>query len=143
MVHIKIFSIIIKPWHSICMCHVTMDYHSDFALSIIIIYFENVHFFHSQLWLDICLNMKSLLISLNTAHSGCKPSIFMTSFTHTQKTYKTLLSIQQHSTLPPHHHMLATILFHVRLIQMASAKCLILFFAVIFIWQQNFNFVVM
>ena len=37
---------------------------------IIIIYFKNVYFFHAQLGLDVCLNMKSLHIFLNTAQGA-------------------------------------------------------------------------
>ena len=51
----------------------------------IIIYFENMNFFHTQLsklGLDVCLEMKPLQISLNTAHSGCKTTGFILSFTH-------------------------------------------------------------
>ena len=48
---------------------------TDWHIFVIIIYFENVDFF--LLWLDVCSNIKSLHISLNTAHSGCKPSSFM------------------------------------------------------------------
>ena len=40
----------------------------------IIIYFQNVYFFHAQLGLDIFPDMRPLHISLNTAHSGRKPS---------------------------------------------------------------------
>ena len=49
---------------------------------IIVIYFQNVHFFHAQLGLNVCPDMKTLHISLNTAHSGCKPSSSISSFTH-------------------------------------------------------------
>ena len=47
---------------------------------------KNIHFFHAQIEFDVCPYMKSLQahISLNTAHSGCKPSSFMSSFTHSQ-----------------------------------------------------------
>ena len=38
--------------------------------------------FHAQLGLDVPPEMKSLHISLNTAHSECKPSAFISSFTH-------------------------------------------------------------
>ena len=44
---------------------------------IIIIYFENIHFFHVQLGSDICPDMKFLPVSLNIAYSGCKTSSFM------------------------------------------------------------------
>ena len=49
---------------------------------IIVVSFENVHFFYTRLGLYVCLDMKSPHISLNTARSDCKPSIFMSSFTH-------------------------------------------------------------
>ena len=57
--------------------------HIQDVIIIIIIYFENIHFFHAHLGLDVCPQMKPLHISLNTAHSGCKPSSFMSSFTVT------------------------------------------------------------
>ena len=46
--------------------------------------FENVHFFHAaQLGLDVCPKwIKFLHISLNIAYSGCIPSSFRLSFTH-------------------------------------------------------------
>ena len=52
-----------------------------------IIYFENVCFFHAQLRLDVCLDMRPLHISLNTAHSGCKPSTSMYSSTHSLQVF--------------------------------------------------------
>ena len=45
-------------------------------------YFLNVKFFNAQLGLDVCHETKPLQISLNTAHSDCKLSSFMSSFTH-------------------------------------------------------------
>ena len=45
---------------------------------IIKIYFENVNFFQAKLGLDIC-PLKSLHTSLNTTHSECKPSTFISS----------------------------------------------------------------
>ena len=50
----------------------------------IIIYFENVHFFHAKLGLA---HIRSLHISLNTAHSGCKPSDFISSSTHSYQIF--------------------------------------------------------
>ena len=47
---------------------------------IIVIQFENINNFHTQLGSDFYPEMKSLHISMNTAHSGCKPSSFMSSF---------------------------------------------------------------
>ena len=41
-----------------------------------------IYFIHAQLGSDVCPDMKPLHISLNTAHSGCKPSTSMSSFTH-------------------------------------------------------------
>ena len=38
-------------------------------------------------WLDVCSEMKPLLISLKTVHSGCKPSSFMSSFTHSLQVF--------------------------------------------------------
>ena len=54
---------------------------------IIIIYFQNVHFFHAQLGLDIFPDMRPLHISLNTAHSGCKPNSSVSSFTHSLQVF--------------------------------------------------------
>ena len=48
---------------------------------IIIIYFQNIHFFHTQLGSDVYPDMKPLHISLNTFHSECKPSSSISSFT--------------------------------------------------------------
>ena len=60
---------------------------------IIIIYFKNVNL--STLGLDAPLEMKPLHISLNTAHSGCKPSTFISSFTHS---YQVFLPLPAHLT---------------------------------------------
>ena len=65
---------------------------------IIIIYFENVHFFHATLGLDVCPNMKPLQISLKTAHSWCKPSTFISSSTHS---YQVFLFLPLHLAPPP------------------------------------------
>ena len=50
------------------------------VITIIIIDIENINFFHAQLRLDVCPDMKPLHLSLNTAHSGCKWGSFMSSF---------------------------------------------------------------
>ena len=55
--------------------------YSSFII-IIIIYFQNVHFFHAQLGSDVFPDMRSLHISLNTTHSECKPSSSISSSTH-------------------------------------------------------------
>ena len=52
------------------------------VIIIIIIYFWNVYFFHAQLGLDIFPDMRPIHIFMNTAHSGCKPSSSISSFTH-------------------------------------------------------------
>ena len=44
--------------------------------------FKNIYFFHAQLELDIFPDMRPLHISLNTTHTGCKPSSSISSFTH-------------------------------------------------------------
>ena len=45
-------------------------FHIDIAHEVmIIIYFENIHFFHAQLGLDVSPDMNSLHVSLNTGHS--------------------------------------------------------------------------
>ena len=44
--------------------------------------FENIHLFHAQQRLDICPYIKSIHISLNTVHSGYKPSNSISSLTH-------------------------------------------------------------
>ena len=49
---------------------------------IIIIYFENIHFFCDKLGLDVCPYEVPPHTSLNTAHSECKPNTFMSSSTH-------------------------------------------------------------
>ena len=51
--------------------------------------------FHAQLGLDVPPEMKPLHISLNTAHSGCKPSTFISSFTHS---YQVFLPLPTHLT---------------------------------------------
>ena len=51
--------------------------------------------FHAQLGLDVPLETKPLHISLNTAHSGCKPSTFISSFTHS---YQVFLPLPAHLT---------------------------------------------
>ena len=48
----------------------------------IIIYFENVIFFHAQLGLDVCPEIKPLHIFLKTACSGCNPSSFISTFSY-------------------------------------------------------------
>ena len=53
----------------------------------IIIYFKKHQSFHAQLGLDVPPEMKLLHISLNTAHSGCKPSAFISSFTHSYQVF--------------------------------------------------------
>ena len=62
----------------------------------IIIYFQNAHFFPTQLGLDVCPYTRPLHISLNPAHLGCKPSPSVSSFTH----YLHVLQL-----LPPPHHI--------------------------------------
>ena len=49
------------------------------SLDLIIIYLENVHFFHDTIGLDIVTfaHMRSLHTFLNTAHSGYRPSTSM------------------------------------------------------------------
>ena len=91
----------------------------------IIFYFENVNFFHAQLGLDDCPEMKPLQISVNTAHSGCKPTSSMPSFTHFLRVFlpipthsssatSTFLQVNTHSYVPdaqPHvarKHLLST-----------------------------------
>ena len=50
---------------------------------IIIIYFENVYFLHAKLGLDVCpREVSTHPWKVNTAHSGCKPSPSMSSYTH-------------------------------------------------------------
>ena len=66
-----------------------------FAITLIIIYFENVHFFHANLGLDVFTHMKSPHTSLNTAHLECKPSTFMSSSTYS---FQVLLFILLHLT---------------------------------------------
>ena len=56
--------------------------------------------FHVQLGLDVPPEMKPLYISLNTAHLGCKPSTFISFFTHS---YQVFLPLPIHLTLPPPH----------------------------------------
>ena len=56
--------------------------------------------FHAQLGLDVPPKMKPLHISLNTAHSGCKPSAFISSFIHS---YKVFFLYPHISPLPPPH----------------------------------------
>ena len=51
--------------------------------------------FHAQLGLDVPPEMKPLHISLNTAHSGCKPSASISSFTHS---YQVFLPLPAHLT---------------------------------------------
>ena len=56
--------------------------------------------FHAQLGSDVPPEMKPLHISLNTAHSGCKPSAFISSFKHSYQVF----SLYPHiSPLPPPH----------------------------------------
>ena len=57
------------------------------VIIIIIVYFEKVHFFQAQLGLEVCPDMRSLHISLNSVHSGCKLSTFMASFTHSLQVF--------------------------------------------------------
>ena len=65
----------------------------SYLIIIIIIYFENkflfFHFFHATLGLDVWLfaHMRSLHISLKTAHSGCKPSTLISSSTHSYQVF--------------------------------------------------------
>ena len=68
--------------------------------TIIIIYFLNVYFFHARLGLDIFPDMRPLHIYLNTAHSGCKPSSTISSFTHSLQVF---LPLPTHLTPPPPH----------------------------------------
>ena len=68
---------------------------------IIIIYFENVHFFHTTLSIDVC--QYEVPPSLNTAHSECKPSTFMSSFTLSKSSFPHILSSQ--SSRPYHLHL--------------------------------------
>ena len=62
-------------------------------------------FLHAQLGLDVPPKMKPLHISLNTAHSGCKPSTFISSFTHS---YQAFLLLPAHLTPPPPHFYRST-----------------------------------
>ena len=65
-----------------------------FIIIIIIIYFQNIHFLHSQLGLDILPDMKLLHTSMNTTHSECKPSSSISSFTNSLQVF-----------LPLHAHL--------------------------------------
>ena len=58
--------------------------------------------FSTQLGLDVCPDMKPLHISLNTAHSACKPSSFISSFTHSYQVYTCIHQVYTHSSLYPH-----------------------------------------
>ena len=65
------------------------------AIIIIIIYFTKRQSFYTQLGFDVPPEMKPLHISLNTAYSGCKPSAFISSFTHL---YQASLPLPAHLT---------------------------------------------
>ena len=146
MVHIKIFSIVIKP------VHVPMDYHSDIVIS------YHHHLFWKCLFfpcsesrvrpLGVCPNMKSLQSSLNTAHSGCKSSSFMASFSFsypkvcTKPHFALYASTPFHTSTSPSYIswsgwvVVATILYHVSLMQTVAVLEVINIFAIILIWQK-------
>ena len=67
---------------------------------IIIIHFLNFNFLHTQLRLDVFPHMKPLHITPNTAHSGCKPSSSLSSFTHSHQVFLPLPA-----PLTCHHHI--------------------------------------
>ena len=61
------------------------------------------YFFHVQLELDVYPDMRPLLTSLNTAHSGCKPSSSMSSVIF--YTFSPCLSAPAYTSHPCHHHI--------------------------------------
>ena len=68
--------------------------------------------------------MKPLHISLNTAHSGCKPRTFISSFTHS---YQVFLPLPCHHHIPTGRHPIILILtFH-----MPKPKCMLLLLLVV------------
>ena len=65
--------------------------------------FKTSHFFHAQLGLDVFPDMRSLHISLNTTHSESKPSLSISSSTH---------SLQVFLPLPAHLTPATTTFLH-------------------------------